>query len=119
LTGQSDKSIGSAETRHQPVEVPCIVEEELAATGKADRAQLDLADIAFGSGTTRSFVEDASGKSGMLSVTDAVNTASITLLGQHMAANFNLASDGHGGTLVTDPTMTDPNASLLAASQHA
>jgi autotransporter passenger strand-loop-strand repeat protein len=82
-------------------------------------ARLDLSDIAFGSGTTRSFVEDASGKSGMLSVTDGTNTASLTLLGQYLAGSFNIASDGHGGTLVTDPAMADANTNLIAASQHA
>jgi serralysin len=82
-------------------------------------ARFDLADIAFGSGTARSFVEDASAKSGILSVTDGTNTASLTLLGQYMAGSFNLASDGHGGTLITDPSTLDANSNLLAASQHA
>jgi predicted Rossmann-fold nucleotide-binding protein len=29
--------------------------------------------------------------------------SNLTLLGQYTAANFHLASDGHGGTIVTDP----------------
>jgi hypothetical protein len=33
----------------------------------------------------------------------------ITLLGQYSISDFNLSSDGHGGTVVTDPT---------TASQH-
>jgi autotransporter passenger strand-loop-strand repeat protein len=82
-------------------------------------AAIDLADIAFNSGTSLGFSGDTSGKSGLLSVTDGTNTASFTLLGQYMAGNFDLASDGHGGTLVTDPSMLDANSNLLAASQHA
>ena len=41
--------------------------------------------------------------SGTLTVSDHMgHTANITLLGQFMAAQFNIAADGHGGTLVTE-----------------
>jgi hypothetical protein len=32
------------------------------------------------------------------------NTFNLTLLGQYAAANFNTGADGHGGSLITDPT---------------
>jgi autotransporter passenger strand-loop-strand repeat protein len=81
--------------------------------------QLDLPDIAFMSGTTsatwQQFVSGSTG-SGTLTVTDGTNAAHITLLGQYMAENFHIATDGHGGTLVTDPPVSssDPNQLALA-----
>ena len=63
-----------------------------------------MADIAFGSGTTLGYSGNSS--SGTLSVTDGSHTANILLLGQYVAGNFNIASDGTGGTLVTDPPVT-------------
>jgi hypothetical protein len=69
-----------------------------------------------------SFTEAASNLSGTLTVTDGVNTANITLLGQYMAGQFTLASDGHGGTLFGDPSVTaanDSNPATLVAPHHA
>jgi hypothetical protein len=40
---------------------------------------------------------------GVLTVSDGVHTADIALLGQYAASSFVTASDGHGGTLITDP----------------
>jgi hypothetical protein len=50
-------------------------------------------DIAFRPGTKVGFTEAASNLSGTLSVTDGVQTANITLLGQYTAAQFTAASD--------------------------
>jgi hypothetical protein len=36
-------------------------------------------------------------------VSDGVHVATLTMLGSYTAANFNLATDGNGGTMVTDP----------------
>jgi hypothetical protein len=81
---------------------------------------LDLRDIAFGSSTSVSFVEAAGGTSGTLTVTDGAHTANITLLGQYMASQFTSASDGHGGTLIGDPSVAAGNdAATLVASRHA
>src|SRR5262249_45743498 len=64
--------------------------------------QMDLMDIAFISGTTSgSWVQ--SGTSGTLTVTDGTHTAHLTLLGQYVAGQFHVGSDGQGGTVVTDP----------------
>jgi autotransporter passenger strand-loop-strand repeat protein len=83
---------------------------------------LDLADIAFISGTTSvGFVEAGNNLSGTLHVTDGTHTANITLLGQYVAGNFNIGSDLHGGTIVTDPPVqaqTDPNP-LVNPQHHA
>jgi autotransporter passenger strand-loop-strand repeat protein len=68
---------------------------------------LDLRDIAFGSGTTLGFTEAGDNLSGTLTVSDGINTANITLLGQYVAGNFTKQSDGNGGTLITDPPVPD------------
>jgi hypothetical protein len=47
----------------------------------------------------------ANNTSGTLTVTDGVDTLNLTLLGQYSTASFKLSSDGHGGTLVTDPAV--------------
>jgi autotransporter passenger strand-loop-strand repeat protein len=76
---------------------------------------IDLADIAFGSGTTLGYAGNAS--SGVLTVNDGLHTASIQLLlGQYVEANFTLQSNGHGGTLVVDPPAGDSYAMLTPHS---
>ena len=83
--------------------------------------QLDLADIAFGRGTTLGFSEAGNNLSGTLTVTDGTKTADIRLLGQYMAGDFHMATDGSGGTLVTDPPLvaaTDSNPIAPAAPHH-
>jgi autotransporter passenger strand-loop-strand repeat protein len=74
--------------------------------------EIDLRDIAFGSSTTRSFIEASNHLSGTLTVTDGVHTANIALLGQYMASQFHLATDGPAGTLVTDPPAATTSALL-------
>jgi len=77
---------------------------------------LDLRDIAFGASTSMSFVEAGNNLSGTLTVTDGSHTAHLTLLGNHTPGQFSSASDGHGGTVVTDPPvllMSMPDASAL------
>jgi len=91
--------------------------------------QIDFRNIGFTAGTTGTkgkkggkevtFTEAASNMSGTLTVTDGVNTANITLLGQYMAANFTAASDGHGGTIITgvssSTTLANASSAMLAA----
>jgi autotransporter passenger strand-loop-strand repeat protein len=79
---------------------------------------LDLADVAFGPITSVSFTEATSNQSGTLTVTDGVNTASITLLGQYMASQFTSASDGHGGTVIGDPSVAAANNSASLVAPH-
>jgi autotransporter passenger strand-loop-strand repeat protein len=67
--------------------------------------EIDLRDIVFGKKTKVSFKEDKNHLSGTLTVTDGTQTASLTLLGQYSTGNFSLSSDGHGGTIVTDPSL--------------
>jgi hypothetical protein len=90
--------------------------------------QIDFRDIPFVSGTTTvTWDQLTSGPnaSGTLTVADGGLTATVTLLGQYMAGappagNFTSASDGHGGTLVTDPPVSSSSAmaSLTTATPH-
>src|SRR5262249_26036450 len=67
--------------------------------------KIDLADIAFGSNTTVTYLA-SSADTGTLTVSDGTNTANIALLGQYSPTSFNIASDGHGGTMVVDPVLS-------------
>ena len=69
---------------------------------------LDLADIAFGGSTTLGYTPNGSNSGGTLNATDGSHIANIALLGQYMASSFVTASDGHGGTLITDPPLSQP-----------
>ncbi len=63
--------------------------------------------MAFAS-TTLGYTGNA--MSGTLTVTDGTHTARLTMLGSYVAANFHLADDGHGGTLVNDPPVSSGSA---------
>ncbi|UPJ94240.1 VCBS domain-containing protein [Bradyrhizobium sp. 172] len=62
---------------------------------------LDLLDVAFGAGTTASYVANQAGAGGTLSVTDGVHTANINLLGQYDPAGFQTEADKNTGTLIS------------------
>jgi hypothetical protein len=53
---------------------------------------------------------------GTLAVTDGASIVNIALLGQYMASSFVTASEGHGGTLITD---LPPNHQQLLTQSHA
>ena len=67
------------------------------------------------------FSEAGNNQSGTLSVSDGTHAASILLLGQYVAGNFHIASDGTGGTIVTDPplTMAIDQQGFLTAGRRA
>ncbi|WP_439366402.1 VCBS domain-containing protein [Bradyrhizobium sp. DASA03005] len=62
---------------------------------------LDLLDVAFGDGTTTRYVANQAGTGGILSVTDGVHTANISLLGQYDPASFQAEADKNMGTLIS------------------
>jgi autotransporter passenger strand-loop-strand repeat protein len=63
---------------------------------------IDLVAIAYHSGTT-TLGYTGNALSGTLTVTDGTHTARLAMLGNHAAADFTLADDGGGHTLVSDP----------------
>ncbi len=77
--------------------------------GKPDR--IDLRGIPFKAGvTTESFVQTTT-KSGTLTVSGGGHSVHLTLLGAYTTSSFKLATDGKGGTLVTDPPVAGGGAS--------
>ncbi|HEV2336969.1 MAG TPA: hypothetical protein VGS13_15800, partial [Stellaceae bacterium] len=72
--------------------------------GKPDLLdRIDLRGIPFGAGTTTKSFTVASKTSGTLTVSGGGQSVHLTLLGAYTTSSFKLASDGQGGTLVTDP----------------
>jgi hypothetical protein len=57
--------------------------------------------------------------SGTLTVTSGTKVETLTLLGQYSLADFSASSDGHGGTLITDPVpaalVIGPTTSMTVA----
>jgi autotransporter passenger strand-loop-strand repeat protein len=88
----------------------------VAGFGKPDR--LDFRDIAFTSGVTHA-TWTQNGTSGTLAVTSGTHTATITLLGQYVAGNFHVSTDGHGGTFVTDPPVKSSTDLQTVALVHS
>jgi hypothetical protein len=68
------------------------------APNPAHSDTIDLAGINFNSSN---FSESFNSSTGVLSVTDGTNSASLTFDNFHSTLDF--ASDGNGGTLITDP----------------
>ena len=89
----------------------------IAGFSKTSTTALDLDDIAYTKGkTTATFAENASGTSGVLTVTDGTRTAKLKLAGDYSTSTFTTSSDGHGGTKVVDQTTANP---ALFASEAA
>ena len=61
-----------------------------------------------------SLAPDANGAA--LSQSDGSHVTSVALLGQYMASSFVVGSDGHSGTLITDPPL---NQQPLLTHPHA
>jgi autotransporter passenger strand-loop-strand repeat protein/uncharacterized repeat protein (TIGR03803 family) len=99
-----------------------VLERASALTGTISGFQvsdaIDLGDILFNNpGTTLGYTQNAANTGGTLTVSDGSHVASLALLGQYTAAAFALTSDGHGGTLVTDPAIAAQAS--IAAPHHA
>jgi RTX calcium-binding nonapeptide repeat (4 copies) len=78
---------------------------------------IDLQNIAFGADTTLGYSANTDNSGGTLTVSDGASAATLSLLGQYAANSFAMASDGHGGTLVSDPIPDTSN--LLVQPQHS
>ena len=63
--------------------------------------RVDLRDIAFGANTTMSYADNGAG-GGVLTVSDGVNSVNLALVGAYQLGDFSLASDGQGGSLLTN-----------------
>ena len=74
---------------------------------------LDLLDIAFAMGTTKATFAGTAG-GGTLTVTDGAHTAEVKLKGNYLTSTFMVATDHHGGTLVSDPVTTGASVPAFA-----
>jgi autotransporter passenger strand-loop-strand repeat protein len=86
----------------------------VAGFGQSD--QLDLFDLAFTSSVHATW-NQATTSRGRLAVTDGIHTAHFTLLGQYVAGNFHVSTDGHGGTLVTEQPVSASSIALVNPHQ--
>jgi hypothetical protein len=78
-------------------------------SGFSGTNRLDLSDITSGTNATIGYAPNNSNTGGTLSVSDGTHTANIALLGQYMAGSLTAASDGQGGTMITDPPFIAQN----------
>ena len=85
------------------------------ANGAAEGGN-DLSGIGFGANTTLAYSANSDNRGGTLTVSDGFHAQSVALLGQYMASSFVTSSDGHGGTLITDPP---PSQQPLLTHPHA
>ena len=84
----------------------------VAGLGVSD--QIDLRGMVAGTGTTLTCTENAQNTQAVLTLKDAIGqTTSLTLMGNHSAAEFSYAFDGAGGIAVTDHGL-----SLLGSLGH-
>ena len=74
---------------------------------------IDLADIGFGANSTLGYAANADHSGGTLSVGNGMHMANIALLGSYMASTFAAASDGHGGTLISEAAQTSAQTPLM------
>jgi probable HAF family extracellular repeat protein len=74
---------------------------------------IDLADFGFGANSTLGYAASADNSGGTLSVGDGMHMANIALLGSYMASTFVAASDGHGGTLISEAAQSSAQSPLL------
>ena len=74
---------------------------------------IDLSEISFGANTRLAYAANNDNAGGTLTVSDGSHAQSLALLGQYMASSFSMASDGHGGTLITDPALTQQSQLTL------
>jgi uncharacterized repeat protein (TIGR03803 family) len=75
-------------------------------SGFGGQDHVDLRDIAFSANTTLHYTQNNGNSLGVLTVSDGTHAANIVFEGQY--TSFTAASDGHGGTLITDPPAGQP-----------
>ena len=88
-------------------------------TGPQNSDVIDLKGITFDAGTSWAYHDNAgSDTGGTLTINEAINgittaVESVTFAnGDYSTANFILTSDGHGGTLITDPPANSGAATI-------
>ena len=125
-------SAGTIETVGLMANLPALDDDVVELDGRGLCAIPGLVDChthaAFGGDRVDEFSLRAGGASyeelhaaggGILSVSDALHTANIALLGNYLASTFVASSDGHGGTVVVDPVLGASPPADLTQPQHS
>jgi hypothetical protein len=89
---------------------------EVSGFGTNTSQSIDLTDLDFAAGVEVSYVPNSGNTAGVLTVTDGTKTAYLQLGGIYSLANFTVASDGNGGTLITDPKIVEQKPGNASAS---
>jgi len=90
---------------------------EISGFGANTSQSIDLTDLNFAAGAKIvSYVPNSGDTSGVLTITDGTNTAKLQLEGTYTLANFNIGTDGSGGTLLTDPPVVTQQPGNAPAS---
>ncbi|MEA3073456.1 MAG: hypothetical protein QOD29_4902, partial [Alphaproteobacteria bacterium] len=77
--------------------------------------EVDLHSLGFGSSSGAAWTPQTGGN-GSAGIEGGGNIFNLTLLGQY-AANFSAGADGHGGSMITDPTSGSVAPTPLIAHQ--
>ena len=77
---------------------------------------IDPSDISFGARTTLAYSADQNDAGSTIIVSDGTHHATITLLAQYAASDLQIASDFHGGTVVSDPSLSGAALTTFFAS---
>lgn len=84
-------------------------------SGLGTTQSIDLSDIDFAAGVKISYASNnKKNTSGVLTITDGTHTTHLEMQGSHTLANYKIASDGAGGTLLTDPTVAKNQLQIVS-----
>ncbi len=107
VSGPSDQQVTfAAATGTLDLDNASSFSGQIAGFGGGD--QIDLLDIFSGASTTLAYSSQGNDLGTTLTVSDGTDTANLVLFGQYLASDFAISSDGHGGTLITDPLPPAP-----------
>jgi hypothetical protein len=107
VSGSSDQPVTfAAATGTLALDNSSSFSGQISGFGGGD--QIDLSDIFFGASTTLAYSARGNDLGTTLTVSDGTDTANLVLFGQYLASDFAISSDGHGGTLITDPLPPAP-----------
>jgi hypothetical protein len=84
-----------------------------------DKIDLRNADFAFSPSETLAFTENAGKTAGTLTVKNGANIQKLLLFGQFVASGFDLAADGHGGSMISYTPAVTASPVELASHGHS
>jgi fibronectin-binding autotransporter adhesin len=95
---------------------PAAFAAAIAGFKTGDVLDLRSSSFAYSKSETLSFVENTAKTKGVLTVADGAHNLKLTLFGQYVAAGFEMASDGHGGTAITYAAAKNVETVMIAGA---